>query len=42
MTKQEFKELTQEPVLLDGATGSNLMGRRDAPGDLHGTVGDRT
>ena len=25
MTKQEFKELTQKPVLLDGATGSNLM-----------------
>lgn len=25
MTKQEFKELTKKPVLLDGATGSNLM-----------------
>ena len=25
MTKQEFQELTQSIVLLDGATGSNLM-----------------
>ena len=25
MTKQEFQELTQNIVLLDGATGSNLM-----------------
>jgi len=25
MTKQEFQELTQNVVLLDGATGSNLM-----------------
>ena len=25
MTKEEFKQLTKNPVLLDGATGSNLM-----------------
>ncbi len=25
MTKQEFQELAQNIVLLDGATGSNLM-----------------
>lgn len=25
MTKEEFQKLTQQPVLLDGATGSNLM-----------------
>ena len=25
MTKHEFQELTQSIVLLDGATGSNLM-----------------
>lgn len=27
MTKQEFQKLTQKTVLLDGATGSNLMAR---------------
>ena len=25
MTKEEFQKLTQDVVLLDGATGSNLM-----------------
>ena len=25
MTRQEFQNLCQTPVLLDGATGSNLM-----------------
>ncbi len=25
MTKNDFKELTKNPLLLDGATGSNLM-----------------
>ena len=25
MTKEEFRQLTQSIVLLDGATGSNLM-----------------
>ena len=25
MTKSEFQKLTEQPLLLDGATGSNLL-----------------
>ena len=36
MTKQEFQELAQNIVLLDGATGSNLM---HAEGGMHRGMG---
>lgn len=42
MTKQDFQTLTQNVVLLDGATGSNLMAAGMAKGRLHRGVGTGT
>lgn len=39
MTKQEFQELAQNIVLLDGATGSNLMAAGHAEGGMHRGMG---
>ena len=40
MTKQEFQKLTEDHVLLlDGATGSNLMKGRHAAWCLHRELG---
>ncbi len=42
MTKQDFQTLTQNVVLLDGATGSESDGCRHAKGRLHRGVGTGT
>ena len=39
MTKQEFRELAQNIVLLDGATGSNLMAAGMPKGGMHRGMG---
>ena len=35
MTREEFQKLTQDVVLLDGATGSNLMAAGMPKGNLY-------
>ena len=35
MTREEFQKLTQDVVLLDGATGSESYGRRNAKRNLY-------
>ena len=43
MTKQEFRELAQRPVILDGATGSNMIKAgmpRGVCADFRASAGD--
>ena len=42
MTKEEFRKLTENILILDGATGSNLMARWYATWYLYGNLGYRS